>query len=810
MGSTHLHVASPARPLTDVGKPHWLVALAVGFALLVWVPAWISIQSQVGQPFPGFFYSPEGVVSSLTLPEFTGRQAGLQPRDILLAVNGESWRELPRLVREAGAGGMLTYTIERGSRQLDIAVATMQFSPAIWFVYLPGYAASSLVFLLTGIFVYLKRPAASLNRYLLAYLVIWAVGAGIVWESYISQLKWLAYFLVPYAVLAPVSGWMFLWSFPADPRRREFLARWRLIRVFAVLAAVTIAALTLMRVAVYATGNAGLRHWYIALIGWPYFILFGLSSIPLKIVPLLLIALREGAGRLRQQAIVMLAGLFLGLTGWYLCLWTPAAVHTEPALRTWWAGLIPALYPLGIGYAILRYRLLDIRVAVRTGLVYSLLTAALAAGFVLFSLLSGYVFQYLIRRESILAVLIPALFVAFLFEPLRRRVQAFVDRAFFRREVEVRRTLTGFSASLNTLRSRTELVHLVRETVMRTLHAGDVTLWLRNGGGYAPAGANGPADRPLPLAALAEWLGRERRIFDPLLANSSAAAGESQAIGAALAVPLFSGDRLTGILALGARPSGDPYGQDDLELLTTLAHSAALALENARLHEEQVELVRRHFMEGAAIQEEERRRIAAELHDGVGPSLASISLRLRTVGKALERGRQPTVSEIEELAGQAQANIRDIRRLIYDLRPAALDELGLAPALAEYVAHFGADHGIAVALDIRPDLPSLPAPVETTLFRIAQEALANVAKHAQASCVEVSLACEPVEVVMRVADDGQGFDPAVPLEGPHLGLWSMRQRVEQFGGSLRVDSGPGRGTRVQVRIPLPHNGEGWS
>jgi signal transduction histidine kinase len=210
----------------------------------------------------------------------------------------------------------------------------------------------------------------------------------------------------------------------------------------------------------------------------------------------------------------------------------------------------------------------------------------------------------------------------------------------------------------------------------------------------------------------------------------------------------------------------------------------------------------RAYLELQEAQEEERRRIARELHDGVGPALASLNIRLRTARKLLERDQHPAAEEIEVLAELTQASIQDIRRLIHDLRPAALDELGLVPALREYAARYQEEQGLEVALALPESDERLPAALETTLFRVVQEALANVARHARARRVEVTMACGQREVTLCIADDGRGFDPQATRPGTHLGLWSMRERVEQLGGRFEIESAPGAGTTVRAIIPL--------
>ncbi|NIO68958.1 MAG: hypothetical protein GTN71_07965, partial [Anaerolineae bacterium] len=171
---------------------------------------------------------------------------------------------------------------------------------------------------------------------------------------------------------------------------------------------------------------------------WGAFLIFAGGSVFNKNFPLLQIAFKKGTSPLiRQQAVVLLVGIGVGLSGSIIFSWAPGVIHLPPPANPQWGYVIAALYPLSIGYAVLRYQLFDIRVVVRKGLVYSLLTATLTAVFLLLSLVTGYLFQGLTGRQSFLVALFPALFVAFLFQPARGRIQTFVDRAFFRREVEV-------------------------------------------------------------------------------------------------------------------------------------------------------------------------------------------------------------------------------------------------------------------------------------------------------------------------------------------------------------------------------------
>jgi signal transduction histidine kinase len=229
---------------------------------------------------------------------------------------------------------------------------------------------------------------------------------------------------------------------------------------------------------------------------------------------------------------------------------------------------------------------------------------------------------------------------------------------------------------------------------------------------------------------------------------------------------------------------------------------ARLNASLASLHEERMAMLRQQLAQVTATQEEERRRIARELHDGVGPALASLNIRLRTAHKLLGRDKHPVAAELGEMAELVQASIQDIHRLIHDLRPTALDELGLVPALREHVDRYQKEQGLEVALALPEGGERLPSPLETALFRIVQEALTNVAKHAQVRRVEMAMTRDQRGVTLCIADDGRGFDPQAPRSGTHLGLWSMQERVEQLGGHFEVASAPGMGTTVKARVPL--------
>jgi len=203
-------------------------------------------------------------------------------------------------------------------------------------------------------------------------------------------------------------------------------------------------------------------------------------------------------------------------------------------------------------------------------------------------------------------------------------------------------------------------------------------------------------------------------------------------------------------------------------------------------------------------QEEERRRIATDIHDDSVQVMTALTLRLDLLRR--RSGDPELARELEEVAETARGAIARLRHLMFELRPPALDRDGLASALRLYLDQVGSEHGLDVLLDDR--LAAEPGTeARTILYRIAQEALTNVAKHAQASRVEVELETRGEGVLLRVRDDGRGFSPEqVERAGEpwHVGLTAMRERAEMAGGWCRVESQPGAGTRVEVFVPEAH------
>jgi signal transduction histidine kinase len=255
-----------------------------------------------------------------------------------------------------------------------------------------------------------------------------------------------------------------------------------------------------------------------------------------------------------------------------------------------------------------------------------------------------------------------------------------------------------------------------------------------------------------------------------------------------MGVPLMAKERAIGFLML-AHDQPHYYTQRRANLVGALANQAAVALENARLYEQAQEL--------AVLQE--RQRLARELHDSVAQALYSIALGARTARALLDRDPGKAVEPLDYVLELAQAGQAEMRALIFELRPESLEIEGLVMTLQKQAEAIQARYGLKVVMEPAEE-PVLPLIVKEALYRIAQEALHNSVKHANATVVELRLRDLATEMMLEVIDNGVGFHPEQPFPG-HMGLQSMRERVGQLGGTLEITSAAGQGVQIRVVIP---------
>jgi signal transduction histidine kinase len=289
--------------------------------------------------------------------------------------------------------------------------------------------------------------------------------------------------------------------------------------------------------------------------------------------------------------------------------------------------------------------------------------------------------------------------------------------------------------------------------------------------------------------------GRSERI-DSLLEDPEVNQDVTRRLGAStgLYVPLLARERPIGVLVAHDKMGSDPrFSSADLRLAEQFANRAAIAVDLSR------RVARDALRRVVSGQELERRRLARELHDETGQALTSILLGLRAVEEADSPDEMSTAaSDLRELV---VGTLQDVRRLAVQLRPKALDDFGLVAAVEHLVQTFSEGTAIRVDLEAQLGDKRLPAEVETTLYRIVQEALTNIVKHAGASRVSVLLVRRSTSATVVIEDDGQGFDPA-ELREEGMGIIGMRERVELHEGRLTVESTPGSGATLVAEVPL--------
>jgi signal transduction histidine kinase len=475
----------------------------------------------------------------------------------------------------------------------------------------------------------------------------------------------------------------------------------------------------------------------------------------------LFVRLRRAIGVERQQIkwFAYAAATFaLGIIPAYMI---PEAIDTSlwferAGLAIFVAGL--AGIPISMGIAILRYRLYDIDLLINRTLVYGALTASVVG---LYILVVGYL-GALFQTDDLFVSLLATGLVAVLFAPLRERLQRVVNRLMYGERDDPYAVVSRLGERLEGTLAPEAVLPTIVQSVKEALKLPYAAIALTENGAATPmvvASVGEPVEKPLHL-------------------------------------PLTYQGEPVGELLLGPRAPGEAFGPADRRLLEGLARQAGVAAYAVRLTAD----LQRSRERLVAAREEERRRLRRNLHDGLGAQLAGLNVQAGTLRRLI--GRDPAAADelVVELRDELRGAIADIRRLVYDLRPPALDDLGLLAALHQLAERYGSEgEQLRMSVEAPEDLPHLPAAVEVAVYRIAQEALTNVVRHARAKTCIVRLAVNE-DVALEIVDDGVGI---YAERSAGVGLSSMRERAAELGGSCVVESPPERGTRVLVRLPLP-------
>ena len=464
-----------------------------------------------------------------------------------------------------------------------------------------------------------------------------------------------------------------------------------------------------------------------------------------------MVRFRASAGRERMQLQLWLLGALLAVASFVVAFVVYLFSHYYGDGLFNASAVIVLCLPVLAALAIVRHRLYDIDVVLNRALTYGLLTAIIAAAYAAVVLGVGA----LTSGDGALVSALAAAVCALAFAPLRSSLQRAVNRLLYGSRHEPEVAVETLGRHLGAAADPADVLPTLVAAIARTLRLGHVAVELAEGDGFTPA------------AEVGEAPGAEAHV-----------------------IPLVAQGETVGRLVLSARRAGERLSDADrrvLEMLSLQAAHAVLAVRlNAQLARSREQLV--------SAREEERRRLRRDLHDGLGPTLAAVGMQL-AAASALAGKPEELRALHAELQEQTRQALADIRRLVYDLRPPALDQLGLGAAIAQQGERFS---GLSVDVQAEGDLAGLPAAVEVAAYRIAAEAITNAARHGDAQSCRVRLSLNGA-LDLEIVDDGSGL-PRAPRAG--VGLSSMRERAAELGGSFEVGPAPGGGTRVRARLPV--------
>ena len=409
----------------------------------------------------------------------------------------------------------------------------------------------------------------------------------------------------------------------------------------------------------------------------------------------------------------------------------------------------------------------DVEVVLGRALVYSLLSLFVVAGYVM---VVGYLSRIFQSSGSLWFSLIATGLVAALFQPVRDRVQRFVNHLLYGERAEPYAVIAGLGRRLEATLAPEAILPTIVQMVRESLHLPYVAIALEQNG----------------------------------VSEVAAAAGTP--LGEPVSFPLTYQGALAGHLLVNPRRGDAALGAADRTLLADLAQQAGIAVHGVRLTAELRQMADKLQQSRERLVlalEEERRRLRRDLHDDLAPTLVGLSLRAGSISDLIETDPAKARMLADALDSAIREAVGNIRRLVYDLRPPALDDLGLLAAFRERAREYSTGQGLQVEVEAPDTLPPLPAAVEVAAYRIVQEGLTNVVKHAQADSCHVGITLGNA-LAIEIADDGIGL-PAT--YNPGVGLRSIRERAEELGGTCEITHSSGKGMRIVVCLPLERGGK---
>jgi signal transduction histidine kinase len=758
-----------------------IILFVTGLFLLDFFYIWLHLTgpfdgNRLGpdEPFGELVWRDNGIIAT---PLKDGPD-GLKKGDLILAVDGvpvsklaEALFSTRRLLPEWQEGQMVRYTVQRDGQDQEVSVVLEKYPLGDILSKATTMPLVMLIFHLVTSFLFIRRPNEPAIRPLF-----------MVSSAFLSVTLVFTFGLQINDLADPLRFWLFkATTFGATlvgglgaarfgltfPKPNPLLRKHRLASWLLCLVPVTAYLILLVTALAFTNNTLAWIGWWVTT--WPYIVF---SYIFLMVMTLFSnYRLTEPNNIARQQArlIVFAFGLCAAF-GFVLGL-IPKILTGHLLIDISYLAFIPSIFVGAILVAILRFHLFDFEVILNRTLVYTGLTIMVAGLYILIVGSFGLLFQA--SGNPLISFLATAL-VALLFQPLRSHLQAVINQLMFGERDNPYAVISRLGQRLEAAFAPEAIFPSIVETVSQALKIPYVEISLKQNGEFKTAAAY---DIPGEIA---------------------------------VQLPLLYQNEVIGQLNLAARRKGEVFSLADRRLFAELARQAGIAAHTVRLTAD-LQLERERLV---TAREEERRRLRRDLHDGHGPLLAALTLKVGTARYLLDNDPQKARLLLLELENGLKTALADIRRLVYDLRPPALDELGLVGALRESANQYNLlkipENGLTdqshngtfqVEVLAPSKVPPLPAAVEVAAYRIVQEALTNVVRHARATNCTVRLAVDD-HLEVEISDNGQGL-PEKRRAG--VGLASMRERAQELGGTCLVEPRSEGGTRILARLPLPQS-----
>ncbi|GAA2364173.1 hypothetical protein Cme02nite_33480 [Catellatospora methionotrophica] len=722
------------------------LVLAVLFALLALGWLWAA---RAGHPSDGTStntdsraWHTDGIVLTVAAGAGTSLRAG----DVVVAVGGRPLAAGSLADRPPSIGDTVVYTVERGGHRVDVPVTLTDY-PLARLAAGNAETLPYIVFLaLLSALVLARRPRdpAAITLYLVAVTQF----AGYASHLYGTQAIEIAtgrLWVTTVAEMVNCVLWACLLHFAIS-----FPQTWPLLRrrpwLFALGYALPFAAYGVV-LAVRLPTEQGLRHtWTLIGVSVPAAALFPVLVLAAVVTSYLLAP--DAQARQRMRLVSYGLGILAG--GYLLFGKIPEQLLGHPAIPWEYLTIVwlPAL--LLLAAAVLRYRLWDIQLILRRSLVHGLVTVTLIGAYLGAAALLGHAFDTRLEPVPVLLVVV----VALSFTAARSGLRRVVSRLVYGQREDPYEVLRQLGQRLESAHSAETALHQLVATLVHALRLTHAAIEVP--GLALPSsshGVAGPTATRLDLVHDGEPIGR---------------------------------------LVLDPGPDREPFGSADRRLLSGLARQAGATAYSLLL----AARLQRALEGTVTVLEEERRRLRREIHDGLGPTLASASMRLELSRSLI--GTDPAAAEriLADLADIHRAAVGDIRQIIDGLRPTVLDHLGLPAALRELVDRLGG--GVRTRLDCAIGTDAIPAAVEVAAYRIVSEALTNVVRHAAADNCAVRV-WRDGDLHIEVTDDGRGMAPDYR---PGVGVTSIRERCLELGGRAVFAAATPHGTVVRCRLPI--------